>query len=63
MKASALGMKAAFIDLSTFTDLEKAIDRGKECLLYIQSKMEDTPCKWGQSSSNMEAVHPLQLDD
>ena len=61
--AAAQFMSAAFIDLSPFTDVEKAIERSKDCLLYMISKItDDVPRKWGQSSSNMEPVNPLQLD-
>lgn len=54
---------SAFIDLSRFVSVEAAIDRGKECLTWIQSNMEPVPCKWAQLSSNLGCVHELQLDD
>ena len=44
---------AAFVDLTAFEDVDKAINRGKDCLRWIQERMGDEPWKWGQSSSNL----------
>ena len=52
---------SAFIDVSNFTTMEGAINRAIEFITYLQSRMKAIPCKWGQSSSNLGCVHPLQL--
>ena len=56
-------MDAAFVDLSRFRDVDKAIAHGKDMIRWIQERMEDGYQKWGQSSCNMGVVHPLQVDD
>lgn len=54
---------AAFIDFTSFVDEQKAIDHGKHCLGWIQSELDPLPLVWGQSSSNIQVVHELQLDN
>ena len=59
----AQGLNAKYIDLSRFTSVEAAVDRGKHCLTYIQKNLEPRPRKWGKSSCNLSVVHPLQMDN
>ena len=54
---------AAFIDLTSFVNVHKAIDHGKHCLGWLQSEMNPLPLIWGQCSSNMQVAHELQLDN
>ena len=42
-----------FINLSDFHDPGKALERLSTCLLFIQKRMDQSPRKWGQASSNV----------
>ena len=54
---------AAFVNLTHFVDVDKAIAHGKDMLRWIQDRMNEEPLKWGQSSSNLGVIHPLQVDN
>ena len=50
-----------FINLSGFDDPGKALERLSTCLLFIQKRMDQSPRKWGQASSNVGRASPAQL--
>ena len=50
-----------FINLTGFDDPGKALERLSTCLLFIQKRMDQSPRKWGQASSNVGLATPGQL--
>jgi hypothetical protein len=56
-------LNTKYIDLSMFTSVEVALERCTICMSYIQKIMAAIPLKWGQSNSNLETIHELQLDN
>ena len=54
---------AAFVNLTSFVDVDEAIDHGKDMIRWIQERMDEESLKWGQASCNLGVIHPLQLDN